>query len=40
MIEPLGNHTYLGDLRQKYLAEDGGPGTYTRASGGEVWTKQ
>jgi len=28
----------LGDLPLKYLA--GGPGTYTRANGGEVWTKQ
>jgi hypothetical protein len=27
-----------GDLRDKYLA--GGIGTYTRASGGTVWTKQ
>jgi hypothetical protein len=27
-----------GDLREKYLA--GGIGTYTRASGGAVWTKQ
>ena len=27
-----------GDLRDKYLAK--GPGTYTRASGGTVWTKQ
>jgi len=29
---------FLGDLREKYLA--GGRGTYTRASGGETWTKQ
>jgi len=29
---------YIGDLRVKYLA--GGLGTYTRASGGTVWTKQ
>ena len=28
----------LGDLRDKYRA--GGIGTYTRASGGDVWTKQ
>jgi len=27
-----------GDLRDKYLA--GGPGTYTRPSGGSTWTKQ
>jgi hypothetical protein len=29
---------YIGDLRAKYLA--GGPGTYTRESGGTEWTKQ
>jgi len=29
---------FTGDLRAKYLA--GGPGTYTRASGGATWTKQ
>jgi len=29
---------YIGDLRDKYLA--GGVGTYTRANGGETWTKQ
>jgi len=27
-------------LRAKYLAADGGIGTYTRASGGSTWTKQ
>jgi hypothetical protein len=34
---------FPGDLREKYLdAEDGGPGTYTRDSGGYTgtWTKQ
>jgi hypothetical protein len=31
---------YIGDLREKYLAADGGPGTYTREDGGGVWTKQ
>ena len=32
---------FPGDLRDKYLdAEDGGPGTYTRDSGGNTWTKQ
>jgi hypothetical protein len=30
--------TFPGDLRAKYLAE--GAGTYTRPSGGSVWTKQ
>jgi hypothetical protein len=30
--------TFPGDLRDKYLK--GGPGTYTRPSGGETWTKQ
>jgi len=34
----FGYHNYSGDLRDKYLA--GGIGTYTRASGGTVWTKQ
>ena len=29
---------FPGDLREKHLA--GGPGTYTRQRGGEVWTKQ
>jgi len=29
---------FPGDLRNKYFA--GGAGIYTRASGGEVWTKQ
>jgi len=29
---------YIGDLRDKYLAD--GIGTYTRASGGYYWTKQ
>jgi hypothetical protein len=33
-----GFHGFIGDLRTKYLA--GGIGTYKRASGGEVWTKQ
>ena len=30
----------IGDLRDKYLAAGGGPGTYTRQKGGTVWTKQ
>jgi len=30
--------SYIGDLRDKYLA--GGKGTYTRTSGSMVWTKQ
>jgi len=28
-----------GDLRDKYLASDGGPGIYTRFAGGNVWRK-
>jgi len=32
------NNTFPGDLRDKYLK--GGPGKYTRPSGGETWTKQ
>jgi hypothetical protein len=34
---------YIGGLREKFYATDpdnGTPGTYTRASGGTVWTKQ
>jgi hypothetical protein len=27
-------------LRVKYLASDGGPGTYTRFANGEVWRKR
>jgi len=37
-------HSYYsvfpGDLRDKYLASDGGPGTYKRFAGGETWKKQ
>jgi len=33
-----GYNGYTGDLRDKYLA--GGIGTYTRAKGGQTWTKQ
>jgi hypothetical protein len=32
------NYAFNGDLWTKYLA--GGPGTYTRASGGNTWTKR
>jgi hypothetical protein len=31
---------FSGDLRDKYLASDGGPGTYKRFAGGDVWKKQ
>ena len=32
---------YIGDLREKYLdLTEGGIGTYTRESGGLIWTKQ
>jgi len=34
------NNTFPGDLRDKYLADDGGPGTYRRFSNGEIWRKQ
>jgi len=41
-VSDLGNQYYNpsfpGDLRDKYL--DGGPGTYTRSSGSDTWTKQ
>jgi hypothetical protein len=30
----------FSDLRAKYLAGGGGPGTYTRTNGSETWTKQ
>jgi hypothetical protein len=33
-------NTFPGDLRDKYLDLDGGPGTYTRMPGYNVWTKQ
>jgi len=39
MFEGLGGE-YIGDLRAKYLASNGGPGTYTRSAGGKVWRKQ
>jgi len=32
--------SFPGDLRDKYLASDGGPGTYKRFAGGGVWKKQ
>jgi len=31
---------FPGDLRAKYLARDGGPGTYRRLAGGNTWRKQ
>jgi len=36
----FGEFSFPGDLRSKYLAADGGIGTYTRQSGGSTWTKQ
>ena len=33
-------YAFDGDLRAKYLAASGGPGTYTRTAGGTTWTKQ
>ena len=37
----FGTDAFLGDLREKYLATGGGPGTYTRPNTGEggTWTK-
>jgi hypothetical protein len=32
-------YTFPGDLREKYLANDGGAGVYARFAGGEVWRK-
>jgi len=38
-VFPVGSNGYGGDnLRTAYLA--GGAGTYRRAAGGDVWTKQ
>jgi len=34
------NSPFSGDLRDKYLASDGGPGTYRRFAGGQEWRKQ
>jgi len=31
---------FPGDLRDKYLASDGGPGTYRRFANAETWRKQ
>ena len=32
--------SFPGDLREKYLTAGGGPGTYTRTTGGTVWEKE
>jgi hypothetical protein len=37
------NYAFPGDLRDKFYAadfNDGTPGTYIRASGGETWTRR
>ena len=34
------SNSFPGDLRAKYLAANGGPGTYTRQRGSDTWTKQ
>jgi len=34
------NNAFPGDLREKYFAKDGGPGTYRRFAGGTTWRKQ
>jgi hypothetical protein len=38
----LGDYAFPGDLVAKYLASDGGPGTYISiiTSGSFIWTKQ
>jgi len=33
------DNPFPGDLRAKYLASDGGPGTYRRLAGGNTWRK-
>ena len=35
----FGYYTFYGDLRENYLGDGGGAGTYTRSSGGNTWTK-
>ena len=37
--EGISSEAFPGDLGEKYYAADGGPGTYTRFPGGEVWKK-
>jgi len=39
-INAIDLYAFDGDLRDKYFASGVGIGTYTRASGGSVWTKQ
>jgi len=34
----IDNSTFPGDLPAKHRARDGGPGTYTRVAGSQVWT--
>ena len=36
----IGWDLFPGDLKENYLASDGGPGTYKRFAGGNVWKKQ
>jgi hypothetical protein len=31
---------FIGDLHEKFLASDGGPGIYTRFANGSTWRKQ
>jgi hypothetical protein len=38
--EKYNSSPFPGDLRDKYLANDGGPGTYKRFAGGSTWKKQ
>ena len=36
----IDDNSFPGNIREIYLAKDGGPGTYKRFVGGETWTKQ
>ena len=39
-INTAAGSVFPGDLKAKYEAANGGPGTYTRQRGSDVWTKQ
>jgi len=39
-LSKWGDPPFPGDLKDKYLARDGGPGTYRRLAGGNTWRKQ
>jgi hypothetical protein len=40
IVSSISSTAFAGDLGQKYAANGGGPGTYTRPAGGTTWTKQ